>query len=226
MQIDDNNFNLKSIVDNIDLHDHLSSDKSLVILGDSLEVLKKFKDNSVDLIFTDPPYGIRKDFGDDSDFFNSVEEYFNWCKLWIDECMRILKKDGTMYFMSATQHMPFLDVYVSQKYHVINRIVWAYDSSGVQSKKKFGSLFEPIIMITHNKKSKYTFNYKDILVDAKTGSERGLIDYRKTPPQPHSNQLMYNLHESSSHLLLFFVLQWNTHRVGFQKRIYSKQQLS
>jgi site-specific DNA-methyltransferase (adenine-specific) len=41
-------------------------------------------------------------------------------------------------------------------------------------------------MITHDSKSKYTFNYQDILVEAKTGAERKLIDYRKTPPQPYS----------------------------------------
>ncbi|HBD2971351.1 TPA: adenine-specific DNA-methyltransferase, partial [Escherichia coli] len=35
---------------------------------------------------------------------------------------------------------------------------------------------------------KYTFNSKDILVEAKTGSKRALIDYRKNPPQPYSTQ--------------------------------------
>lgn len=49
--------------------------------------------------------------------------------------MRVLSDTGTMYFMTATQHMPYLDVYVSEKYNVLCRIVWAYDSSGVQSKK-------------------------------------------------------------------------------------------
>jgi site-specific DNA-methyltransferase (adenine-specific) len=88
--------------------------------------------------------------------------------------------------MSSTQYMPALDKYVCLKYHVINRIVWVYDSSGVQSKSKFGSLYEPILMITQNANSKYTFNYEDIMVEARTGAERKLIDYRKTPPQPYS----------------------------------------
>jgi site-specific DNA-methyltransferase (adenine-specific) len=91
-----------------------------------------------------------------------------------------------MYFMSSTQFMPALDRYVDETYFVINRIVWVYDSSGVQSKSKFGSLYEPIIMITYNKNVDYTFNYQDIMVEAKTGAERGLIDYRKTPPQPYN----------------------------------------
>ncbi len=46
--------------------------------------------------------------------------------------MRVLKDDGTMYLMTATQYMPYLDIYVSERYHVLCRIVWTYDSSGVQ----------------------------------------------------------------------------------------------
>jgi site-specific DNA-methyltransferase (adenine-specific) len=164
----------------------LDSDDSCVALGDCVELLKKMNTGSVDLIFADPPYGIGKDFGVASDTFADVEEYLEWSKCWIDECMRVLKPAGTMYFMSSTQYMPTLDRYVDSNYHIINRIVWTYDSSGVQCKSKFGSLYEPILMITHDSKSKYTFNYQDILVEAKTGAERKLIDYRKTPPQPYN----------------------------------------
>jgi site-specific DNA-methyltransferase (adenine-specific) len=43
-------------------------------------------------------------------------------------------------------------------------------------------------MATKDKNAKYTFNYQDILVEAKTGAKRGLIDYRKNPPQPYNTQ--------------------------------------
>ena len=161
---------------------------SCVIMGDCLNVLKKIKSSSIDLIFADPPYGIGKDFGVTKDTFSGIGEYFAWCKIWIDECMRALKPKGTMYFMSSTQFMPTLDRYVDERYHIISRIVWVYDSSGVQSKSKFGSLYEPILMITHNKNVNYTFNYQDIMVEAKTGAERGLIDYRRMPPQPYNTR--------------------------------------
>ena len=159
---------------------------SCVILGDCLDVLKQIKTGSVDLIFADPPYGIGKDFGIVKDVFSDINNYEKWAALWIDECMRILKSSGTMYFMSSTQYMPVLDRYVDSKYYVINRIVWIYDSSGVQSKSKFGSLYEPILMITHTPNTQYTFNCQDIMIEARTGAERNLIDYRKTPPQPYS----------------------------------------
>lgn len=168
--------------------ENMNNNNSMVILGDSLSVLKKMKDKSVQLIFADAPYNIGKDFGNNSDKWESVHAYIEWCKTWIDECMRVLSDNGTMYFMTATQHMPYLDVFASEKYNVLCRIIWSYDSSGIQSKKMYGSLYEPILMISKTSKSSYTFNYEDILVETKTGAKRKLIDYRKNPPQPYSSQ--------------------------------------
>ncbi len=187
--------------------EYLSNGHSMAICADSLVVLKKIKDKSINLIFADAPYNIGKDFGNNVDKWENVNSYIIWCKQWIDECMRVLTDDGTMYFMTATQHMPYLDTFVSEKYNVLCRIVWTYDSSGVQSKKIFGSLYEPILMINKNKKSKYTFNYKNILVKAKTGAERKLIDYRKTPPQP------YNTEKIPGNV-------WNFNRVRFKMNEY------
>ncbi len=186
-----------------EVHNH----NSMVILGDCVRALKKIKSNSVNLIFADAPYNIGKDFGNNQDKWDSVKTYVLWCKEWIDECMRALADDGTMYLMTATQHMPYLDVYCSEKYNVLCRIVWTYDSSGVQSKKKFGSLYEPILMINKSNKAKYTFNYQDILVEAKTGAQRGLIDYRKNPPQP------YNMEKVPGNV-------WNFCRVRFKMDEY------
>lgn len=181
-------FDFDSLFEGQLAEENMKSNNSMAILGDSLSVLKKMKDKSVQLIFADAPYNIGKDFGNNSDKWESVYTYIDWCKSWIDECMRVLSDNGTMYFMTATQHMPYLDVFVSEKYNVLCRIIWAYDSSGVQSKKIYGSLYEPILMINKSKKATYTFNYNDILVEAKTGAKRKLIDYRKNPPQPYSTE--------------------------------------
>lgn len=173
---------------NKDILTSQSNSASMVILGDSLTVLRQIKSKSIDLIFADPPYNINKDFGNNKDKWDSVKDYIEWCKSWINECMRVLKDSGTMYFMTATQHMPYLDVYVSETYNVLCRIIWSYDSSGVQSKKMYGSLYEPILMINKTGSAQYTFNCEDILVEAKTGSQRKLIDYRKDPPQPYNTK--------------------------------------
>lgn len=176
------------LLSNNQIEKKVSNETSMVILGNSLQILKDIKPNSVDLIFADPPYNIGKNFGNNNDSWENVETYIAWCKVWIDECMRLLKNTGTMYLMTATQHMAYLDIYVSQKYNVLSRIIWTYDSSGVQSKRMFGSLYEPILMINKSKDYPYIFNSEDIMVEAKTGATRKLIDYRKDPPQPYNNK--------------------------------------
>lgn len=160
----------------------------VVYQGDCIEVLETTSKKSIDLIFADAPYNIGKDFGNKSDKWVNSKDYIDWCKKWIDACFEVLKDDGTFYLMTSTQYMPYLDIYVSENYNVVSRIVWAYDSSGVQAKKKFGSLYEPILMCTKSSKSDYIFNSENILVDAPTGSKRKLIDYRKNPPQPYNSQ--------------------------------------
>jgi len=154
-----------------------------------LEGLRRLPDESIDLVFADPPYNIGKKFGDGKENGDNMakEEYVIWCREWIDECMRVLKPTGTFYFMSSTQMMPHLDCHVDDKYNVICRIMWYYDSSGVQAKKYFGSLYEPILMVVKDK-NKYKFNAHNVMVEAKTGAKRKLIDYRKNPPQPYNTK--------------------------------------
>ncbi|CBG91249.1 adenine-specific DNA-methyltransferase [Citrobacter rodentium] len=157
-----------------------------IILGDALNELKKLPAESVDLIFADPPYNIGKDF---DGMIESWDEnvFLTWLFACIDECHRVLKKQGTMYIMNSTENMPHIDLKCRGLFTIKSRIVWSYDSSGVQAKKFFGSMYEPILMMVKDAKH-YTFNRESILVETKTGAKRALIDYRKNPPQPYNTQ--------------------------------------
>lgn len=156
--------------------------------GDALVVLKSsIPDESIDLIFVDPPYNIGKKFSQFEDRWPSDLKYAEWCYQWIDECIRILKPSGTMYLMTSTQAMPYFDLYVRNTLSILSRIVWSYDSSGVQAKKYYGSLYEPILHCVKNPKS-YCFNADKILVEAKTGAKRNLIDYRSNVPKLYNTK--------------------------------------
>jgi site-specific DNA-methyltransferase (adenine-specific) len=89
--------------------------------------------------------------------------------------------------MTATQFMPYFDIFLRNKTNILSRIIWSYDSSGVQAKNYYGSMFEPILYCVKDKDN-YTFNSDDVLVEAKTGAKRKLIDYRKNPPQPYNSE--------------------------------------
>jgi len=159
-----------------------------IYFGDALSILDEdVPDNSIDLIFADPPYNIGKNFAGRKDKWNSDDEYLEWCYKWLDLCVRKLKKNGTFYVMTATQFMPYFDLFLRKKLTILSRLVWSYDSSGVQAKRYFGSMYEPILYCVKDKNN-YTFNTYDIMVEAKTGSKRKLIDYRKNPPQPYKTE--------------------------------------
>jgi DNA modification methylase len=165
-------------------HEYRTSVGTMAILGDSTGILEAMKPECIDLVFADPPYNIGKEFERKK---VARDEYVAWCKAWIDQCMRVLKPTGTMYLMAATQFMPYLDAHVDGKWVVKSRIVWHYDSSGVQARRHFGSMYEPILMIVKDEES-YKFNADAVMVEARSGAVRKLIDYRKTPPQPYKER--------------------------------------
>ncbi len=82
-----------------------------------------------------------------------------------------------MYIMNSTENMPFIDL---QCRKLLPSKVASSGHMTVQEcrRKHYGSMYEPILMMVKDAKN-YTFNGDAILVEAKTGSQRALIDYRK-----------------------------------------------
>lgn len=152
-----------------------------IIHGDAIEVLKEVPDSSVDLIFADPPYNLGKNFNGTKEKWKTEGKYLEWSYQWLDLCIAKLKPSGSFYVMTATQNMPYFDLYLRKHLNILSRIVWYYDSSGVQARKYFGSLYEPILFCVKDDVN-YIFNADAILVEAKTGAKRKLMDYRKPIP--------------------------------------------
>ena len=164
------------------------TDNHKIIHGDALEALRtQVADGSVDLLFADPPYNIGKNFNGHIEKWTTEEAYLEWCYEWLDLCIKKLKPNGSFYVMTATQFMPYFDIFLRKKLDILSRVVWSYDSSGVQAKKYYGSMYEPILFCVKDKDN-YTFNANEILVEAKTGSKRKLIDYRKAVPTVYNTE--------------------------------------
>ena len=153
--------------------EEFSNNNGSIFLGDALEVLQRIPNESIDLLFVDPPYNIGKNFAGRKDKWKTDKDYLDWCYQWIDLCIKKVKPNGSLYLMTSTQFMPYFDLYVRDKVTILSRIVWSYDSSGVQAKNYFGSMYEPILFCVKNKNN-YTFNSDEILVEAKTGAIYGL----------------------------------------------------
>ncbi len=91
--------------------------------GDSLEVLKRIRDASVDLIFADPPYSIKKA---DWDTFESQEEYIKFSTRWIKEASRILKDNGTLYVCGFSEILADIHHPAMRYFYNCRWLIWHY----------------------------------------------------------------------------------------------------
>jgi adenine-specific DNA-methyltransferase len=74
-----------------------SNDNHKIYFGDCLEILEKeIPDNSVDLIFADPPYNIGKNFNGRVDRIKDIA-YLEWSYKWLSLCIKNLS--GMVVFM-------------------------------------------------------------------------------------------------------------------------------
>lgn len=92
-------------------------------VGDSVRWLKLLPIESVDLIFADPPYNIRKA---EWDTFESQEAYIEWSLTWIAEAARVLKPAGTLYICGFSEVLADLRHPASKFFAGCRWLVWYY----------------------------------------------------------------------------------------------------
>jgi site-specific DNA-methyltransferase (adenine-specific) len=112
-----------------------------VYLQDCIEGIKKLPDNSVQICICDCPYNIGKDFDNDSDK-QSMEDYLEWCDKWIDECLRVLKSNGTMYIYGFSEILAYIRVRLTCN---VRWIVWHYTNKTVPNLKFWQRSHESIL---------------------------------------------------------------------------------
>jgi len=116
-----------------------------VIHGDVLDTLRTLNDESAQIVIADPPYNIGKNFGNRSDK-QPMDEYLKWCDEWIEGCLRILRRDGTMFIYGFSE---ILALILARIPHNINRrwLVWHYTNKNVPSLNFWQRSHESIIVL-------------------------------------------------------------------------------
>lgn len=79
------------------LRPHYVSEHGALFAGDCLEVLPAIRSESVDTVFADPPFNLRKEYGPNCSDNMSDAEYLSWCKAWLRECARVTKPGGAVF---------------------------------------------------------------------------------------------------------------------------------
>jgi site-specific DNA-methyltransferase (adenine-specific) len=65
--------------------------------GDCLDLLRSLESESVDVVFADPPFNLKKLYPSGIDDDLSQDQYLKWCEKWITECCRVLKTGGRFF---------------------------------------------------------------------------------------------------------------------------------
>ncbi len=89
---------------------------------DMMKGIDRIPDASIDLIITDPPYSLGKDYGNDSDMKQS-QEYLEWTYQWIDAVIPKLKPNGSFYIFLSWQYTPEIFSYMKKKLTMVNEII-------------------------------------------------------------------------------------------------------
>lgn len=161
-----------------------------IYFGDNLDILKELPNESVDLIYIDPPFntgqrrkrtqikitsspeGNRIGFKNrkyevtevgTKEYNDIFDDYQAFLKPRLEEAYRILSKTGTLYFHIDYREVHYCKILLDKIFSrecFLNEIIWAYDYGG-RSKKKWPAKHDNILVYVKNPNS-YTFNTEDI----------------------------------------------------------------
>ena len=125
---------------------------------DAIDLFRSLDDSSIDLIFADPPYNIKKA---EWDSFSSQKEYVDWSLTWIKEAKRVLKSTGSLYICGYSEILADIKWAVSSLFKGCKWLVWFYRNKGNLG-NDWGRSHESIL---HFRKSKdFTFNIDEVRI--------------------------------------------------------------
>lgn len=120
-----------------------------LICSDCLGAMPDIPDQSVDLVFADPPFNVGKAYSD------SRSDYRTWCSRWIAECFRVLRDTGSFYCMTLCRHLEWQLPIMAQHGIFINLISWR-NVSAAHDRRRFWNEYQPIML--YGKSAHYKFN--------------------------------------------------------------------
>jgi site-specific DNA-methyltransferase (adenine-specific) len=161
------------ILTSVTLKPYFKKDNFVLYNGDSLSVLNQLPENSIDMVFADPPYllsngGFTVHAGKmvsvnkgDWDKSNGLKKDFEFHLEWIKAIKRVLKPSGTIW-ISGTYHSIYQCGFALQVagFHVLNDIAWFKPNASPNlSCRFFTASHETLVWARKDKKAKHIFNY-------------------------------------------------------------------
>ena len=146
-----------------------------ILEGDCIEAMNALPEESIDLIFADPPYNLqlkgdlhrpdnsKVDAVDDHwDQFDSFKVYDKFTRAWLKAAKRLLKPDGALWVIGSYHNVFRMGAELqNQGYWILNDVVWRKSNPMPNFRgKRFTNAHETMIWASKSEGAKYTFNYE------------------------------------------------------------------
>jgi len=203
---------------------HLPLNK--IIQGDCTEILSALPENSIDVIFADPPYNLQLHHdlyrpnltkvdavADRWDKFPGFSEYDQFTCNWLTACRRVLKDTGTIWVI-GTYHNIFRVGSIMQDlgFWILNDVIWIKANPMPNFRGvRFANAHETLIWAQKKRGARYTFNHRDMkslnddlqmrsdwTIPLTTGKERLKVNGSKAHSTQKPSGLLYRVILSST----------------------------
>ncbi len=142
-----------------------------IICGDSVECVKKIAQNSVDLVFSDPPYNLTKAFGKYNFKRTSLDSYEELLESWLEPLIPTLRNTASVYLCGDWRSASAIQRVGTKYLKLRNRITWEREK-GRGSKTNWKNASEDIWFFTVS--DEYTFNESAVRI-----KKRVIAPYRE-----------------------------------------------
>ena len=147
---------------------------NIIMSGDCVDAMNSLPENSIDLIFADPPYNMqlggelhrpdnsRVDGVDDEwDRFDNFAAYDKFTRAWLDAAKRLLKDNGSLWVIGSYHNIFRVGAILQDLgFWVLNDIVWRKSNPMPNFRgTRFTNAHETMIWCSKSKDARYTFNY-------------------------------------------------------------------
>lgn len=91
--------------------------------GDCLDLLKTIPDESIDMVFADPPFNLKKRYNSYEDKLK-VDDYLTWCEAWLTELVRVTKPTGSIFVHNIPKWLTYYASYLNKLAEFKHWIAW------------------------------------------------------------------------------------------------------
>lgn len=142
--------------------------------GDCLELMKEIPDKSIDLILTDPPYGMNFQSNFRKEKYKKInnDENLLWIDDFLKESYRVLKDNTCIYIFCSWHNVDIFKKNIEKYFKIKNIIIWVKNNTSMGDLKgSYAPKYEMIIFAHKGRRLMNGFRYPDVIEAKRTNNK-------------------------------------------------------